>query len=67
MDWDYYPYEKCIARPAHCINDSQGLHSNQLSEGKECGSVLSSRLWEGTLRDDTKTAVCDYSAYRVSA
>ena len=30
------------------------LNSNWLTAGKECGSILSSRLWEGELRDDTK-------------
>ena len=30
------------------------LNSNWLTAGKECGSILRSRLWEGELRDDTK-------------
>ena len=33
------------------------------TKGKECGLVLSSRLWGGALRDDTKNGcVADYSA-----
>ena len=37
------------------------LNSNWLTAGKECGSILSSRLWEGALRDDTKNGcVADY-------
>ena len=30
------------------------LNSNWPNAGKECGSILSSHLWGGTLRDDTK-------------
>ena len=30
------------------------LNSYWLTAGKECGSILSSRLWGGALRDDTK-------------
>ena len=30
------------------------LNSNWLTARKECGSILSSRLWGGALRDDTK-------------
>ena len=30
------------------------LNCNWLTAGKECGSILSSRLWGGALRDDTK-------------
>ena len=30
------------------------LNSNWLTAGKECGSIPSSRLWGGALRDDTK-------------
>ena len=30
------------------------LNSNWLTAGKECGSILSSRLCGGALRDDTK-------------
>ena len=30
------------------------LNSYWLTAGKECGSILSSRLWGGVLRDDTK-------------
>ena len=30
------------------------LNLDGLTAGKECGSILSSRLWEGELRDDTK-------------
>ena len=34
------------------------LNSNWLTAGKECGSILSSRLGRGEfLRDDSKTAV----------
>ena len=37
------------------------LDSNWLTAGKECGSILSSRLWGGALRDDTKNCfVADY-------
>ena len=31
-----------------------GLNSNWLTAGKQCGLVLSSRLWGGTLHDATK-------------
>ena len=30
------------------------LNSNWLTAGKVFGSILSGRLWEGALRDDTK-------------
>ena len=30
------------------------LNCNWLTAVKECGSILSSRLWGGALRDDTK-------------
>ena len=30
------------------------MNSNWLNVGKECGSVLSSRLWGEALRDDSK-------------
>ena len=37
------------------------LNSNWLTAGKECGSILSSRLWGGALRDDTKNGcAADY-------
>ena len=37
------------------------LNSNWLTTGKECGSILSSHLWGGALRDDTKNGcVADY-------
>ena len=37
------------------------LNSHWLTAGKECGSMFSSRLWGGTLRDDTRNAcVADY-------
>ena len=37
------------------------LPENGRKPGKECGSILSSDLWGGTLRDDTKNGcVADY-------
>ena len=37
------------------------LNSNWLTARKECGSILSSHLWGGALRDDTKNGcVADY-------
>ena len=37
------------------------LNSNWLTEGKGCGSILSSHLWGGALHDDTKNScVADY-------
>ena len=36
-------------------------HQKRAIQGKECGSVFSSRLWGGALRDDTKNGcVADY-------
>ena len=41
------------------------LNSYWLTAGKECGSILSSRLWGGALRDDTKNGcvVEDWTDY----
>ena len=37
------------------------LNSNWLTEGKGCGSIVSSHLWEGALHDDTKNScVADF-------
>ena len=39
------------------------LNSNWLTIGKECGSILSSHLWGGALRHDTKNgSAADYLA-----
>ena len=45
------------------------MNSNWLNVGKECGSFLSSRLWGGGLRDDTKNGCVadDTILYRKSS
>ena len=46
---------------ARTLSRKWELNSNWLTAGKECGSVFSSRLWGGALRDDTKNGcVADY-------
>ena len=45
----------------HVMVFSGVVNYNWLTAGKESGSILSSRLWGGALRDDTKNGcVADY-------
>ena len=51
---------------ARTLSRKWELNSNWLTAGKECGSVFSSRLWGGALRDNTKNGcVADYFNLRL--